>query len=465
MKGISTKRWLWLIILLSVALRIGAALFMGNGEVVALPGTADQVSYHNLALRVLNGHGFSFGENWWPATKANTPTAHWSFLYTFYLIAVYAVMGVQPLVARLLQAVAVGVLQPWLAYYLAGRVLTETSWSPARRERIALIAAGITAIYIYFIYYAASLMTEPFYGVGVLATLSLALTVVQRANRPGIWPTALLFAISMTATVLLRQLFMLVLPFIFLWMLWAARQGGLRGPAVRRVFGTQVVAGVLLLLAILPITLYNYQRFERFVLLNTNAGYVLFWGNHPTHGTRFISAEEMGNNYQSLIPNELRGLDEAALDQALLAEGIGFIVDDPSRYVLLSLSRIPAYFYFWPDTTSGTLSNISRVASFGIFLPFMLYGLVRVWGNSEGKTGRRWQWQRPGAAIWLLYIFMAVYTLIHLLTWALIRYRLPVDSVLVLFAAIALEEVVQLLAAGPAGRLVAPKESRVNEHA
>lgn len=472
MKGISTKRWLWLIILLSVALRVGAALFMGNGDVVALPGTADQVSYHNLALRVLDGHGFSFGENWWPATKADTPTAHWSFLYTFYLIAVYAIVGVQPLVARLLQAVAVGVLQPWLAYYLAGRVLAETSWSAARRERIALIAAGVTAVYIYFVYYSASLMTEPFYGVGVLATLALALTVVQRADRPRIWPTALLFAVSMTATVLLRQLFMLVLPFIYLWMLWAVvrrggKQGSLRGPAVRRVFGAQVVAGVLLVLAILPITLYNYQRFERFVLLNTNAGYVLFWGNHPTHGTSFISAEEMGDSYQELIPDELRGLDEAALDQALLAEGVGFIVDDPGRYILLSLSRIPAYFYFWPDTTSGMISNISRVASFGIFLPFMLYGLVRVWlrVNGEGKTGRRWEWQRPGAAVWLLYLFMAVYTLIHLLTWALIRYRLPVDSVLVFFAAIALEEGTRLLAAGPAGRLVAARERGVNEHA
>ena len=237
MNRLTTKRWLWLIILLSVALRVGAALFMGNGDVVALPGTADQVSYHNLALRVLDGHGFSFGENWWPATKADTPTAHWSFLYTFYLIAVYAIVGVQPLVARLLQAVAVGVLQPWLAYYLAGRVLAETSWSAARRERIALIAAGVTAVYIYFVYYSASLMTEPFYGVGVLATLALALTVVQRADRPRIWPTALLFAVSMTATVLLRQLFMLVLPFIYLWMLWAVvrrggKQGSLRGPAV-----------------------------------------------------------------------------------------------------------------------------------------------------------------------------------------------------------------------------------------
>jgi hypothetical protein len=35
----------------------------------------------------------------------------------------------------------------------------------------------------------------------------------------------------------------------------------------------------------------------------------------------------------------------------------------------------------------------------------------------------------------LLYLFMFVYTAIHVLSWTLIRYRLPVDAVLIVFAA------------------------------
>jgi hypothetical protein len=34
-----------------------------------------------------------------------------------------------------------------------------------------------------------------------------------------------------------------------------------------------------------------------------------------------------------------------------------------------------------------------------------------------------------------------VYTLIHLLTWTLIRYRLPVDAVLLIFAALTIVEI------------------------
>ena len=124
------------IIVLSVVLRILAALYLGD-PVVDLPGTADQVSYHNLALRVMGGHGFTFGESWWPMTPAGEPTAHWSFLYTFYLVAVYSLFGGHSLAARLIQAVLVGVLHPYLTFLIGKRVFSA---------KVGLWAAGLTAL-------------------------------------------------------------------------------------------------------------------------------------------------------------------------------------------------------------------------------------------------------------------------------------------------------------------------------
>jgi hypothetical protein len=40
----------------------------------------------------------------------------------------------------------------------------------------------------------------------------------------------------------------------------------------------------------------------------------------------------------------------------------------------------------------------------------------------------------------LLWLFMLFYTAIHVLSWALVRYRLPVDAILMLFAGLALWE-------------------------
>jgi 4-amino-4-deoxy-L-arabinose transferase-like glycosyltransferase len=408
-------------LVISVLLRLGAAVYLGD-TVEDLPGTADQVSYHALALRVLGGHGFTFGEPWWPATAAGAPTAHWSYLYTLYLVVVYALFGPNPLVARLIQALAVGLLQPYLAYFVGKQVFGE---------KTGLLSAWITALYAYFIYYAANLMTEAFYICAILGSLALALLLASKdpgeaGSRFGVsrreWKLAVALGISLAAGVLLRQLFLLFIPFLFLWLLLASRG---------RRLAELLVSGALIVAVIVPITAFNYSRFQRFVLLNTNAGFAFYWGNHPIYGTRFEPILPAGT-YADLLPAELLSLDEAALDQALLKRALGFVVADPFRYLMLSASRIPAYFMFWPAEDSGLISNLSRVASFGILWPFMLYGLILALPKRSSNGNRL------GSPEALLYLFILVYTAIHLLTWALIRYRLPVDAVLVGFAALAL---------------------------
>ncbi|MCI0519387.1 MAG: glycosyltransferase family 39 protein [Chloroflexi bacterium] len=396
---------------IAVVLRLGAALWMGD-RVVELPGVADQISYHTLAQQWLAGEGFSFPQDWWPATKAGAPTAHWSFLYTFFVSGVYALFGVHPLAARLIQAAMVGVLHPWLAYLLGKKIFGE---------RAGLAAAALSAVYIYFFYYSAALMTEPFYITAILAALYLSIRLAEKNPSGREIGLAAALGLTLAATVLLRQLFLLIIPILFLWVWWA---GGWRKLLPLALSGAIVVA------TILPITAYNYNRFQRFVLLNTNAGYAFFWGNHPFYGARFIPI--LSNQiYFELIPRELLSLDEAALDQALLKRGMQFVLDDPGRYALLSLSRIPAYFTFWPSAESGLVSNLSRVGSFGVLLPVMLYGVYRAFADKTIRGGQI-------KTLLLLAGFMTAYTGIHLLTWALIRYRLPVDAVLLLFAGLAL---------------------------
>lgn len=416
---------LLVICVLSALLRMGAALYLGN-EVVALPGTFDQVSYHNLALRLLGGHGFTFDKNWWPMTAAGSPTAHWSYLYTGYLVLMYALFDAQAVIARLVQALIVGIVQPYLMYLLGTRLFGST---------VGLIAAGVNALYTYFIYYAATLMTEPFYITGLLVVLLLATRLAdEENNRKTLWLAAGL-GLSLGMTVLLRQLFLLVVPFIFLWLWWAHYRKKSSWPV-----GSTLLALGILVLMIVPITLFNYRQFGRFVLINTNAGFAFYWGNHPAYGTHFIPARQM-DDYQSLIPEDLRHLDEAALDQALLKLSMEFILDDPGRYLLLSFNRIPEYFRFWPSPESGLISNVARVTSFGLAFPFMIFGAALwVW------RGRKQPWleklQSPAA---LLLIFALVYTGIHILTWPLIRYRLPVDAVMLPFASLALLEIFQWL--------------------
>ena len=277
----STLRLLIVILAVSVISRMAAAVFLGN-QVEIMPGTHDQLSYHTLALRFLDGHGFTFGEAWWPLTQADAPTAHWSFLYTFYLIAVYGIFGPNPLAARILQAVIVGLLQPYLIYRIGKYIFNDL---------IGIISAAITALYIYFIYYAANLMTESFYITAILGSLYLAirLATTQENKR---WQVALLFGVVTAATVLLRQVYLLFLPFLFLWIWWSARKHKLAS-----TFPMLVASGLIIIAAILPFSLYNYARFDRFVFIEYQLRLCLLLGEPPNlrHPFRVDLAAGNGN--------------------------------------------------------------------------------------------------------------------------------------------------------------------------
>lgn len=421
------ESWILLgIIALSVLLRLIAAIYLGD-QVVDMPGIADQISYHTLAIRVVGGFGFTFGEPWWPLTPAEAPTAHWSYLYTGFLAFIYIFFGAHPLIARILQAVIVGILQPYLAFLIGRRVFNL---------QIGLISAGLTAIYPYFVYYSAALMTETFYIVAIMGSLYLAILLSEHLSHVlegGLQKQILLLSlglgVNLGITILLRQVILLFIPLLLLWIWWASRE-----KFSKNVVGSLLTIGVVLIVMILPFTVFNYIRFKQFVLLNTNAGYAFFFANHPIYGTHFESILPPGmGSYLDLVPVELRNVgDEALLEKELLRRGLQFVVDDPVRYLLLSISRIPPYFMFWPSKDSNLFSNLTRVVGYGFLLPFMIYGLVRAFIPRPPSSGVSIK-----SPAFLLVMFVLIYSAIHILTWTLVRYRLPVDAVLIIFAALA----------------------------
>ncbi|MFN0071039.1 MAG: hypothetical protein ACKVVP_06060 [Chloroflexota bacterium] len=427
---------------IAVALRLGASVLQGD-SIEELPGIFDQVSYQMLAHRVLEGDGFTVPTYWWPATEAGEPTAHWSYLYTIYLTSVYFVVGDHPIVARILQAVLSGTLQVFLTFRIAERVF-------GRRQ--AYISAAIAASYLYFIYYSSALLTETFTILALLWIIDLATGRILHSIRPeqcaGESVTEdrpdrvgwLLLGLAIGTAALLRQVTLVFAPILVAWLMlqwWRAptRAGVSKRQRVRCFVQGILIMGSVVTLMIAPWSLRNYDAFGRFVLLNTSSGYVLFWANHPIHGTEFIPILP-SVTYMDLIPEELRGMNEAALDSALLQRGLQFIQDDPNRYILLSLSRIKEYFKFWPSADSSTMSNVVRVFSFGLIVPFVLAGMWRVVQYRNELSPQQ------SAALTLLVLFITSYSTIHLLSWTLIRYRMPVDAVLIIFASVSISALI-----------------------
>ena len=399
------KPLLVLVLLTAILLRLPVALYMGD-RVTVLPGIHDQVSYDALASSLLAGRGYSFTENWYPFTLANTPTAHWSFIYPLYLAGIYEVIGYHPLVARLVQGILGGALICFLVYLIGRRVADEAT---------GLVGAALAAVYGYFIYYNVALMTETFFIVLVLFSLYLSLEIRE---KPTVARWALLGLVLGLAT-LLRQTILLFIPFLLLWLFRELR--------TREVHWWHFAIPVIIItLMIAPWTIRNYLVYHQFLPLNSNAGYALYASNNPNLGS------DWRNDVVVVpIPEELKGKNEAELDRALTKKGIEYILADPSRYLWLNLDKTLEYFKFWPSSDSSRISNLNRVLSFGLFLPFMLLGLY--------LSFSRWR------NFAILYIFIIIHTGIHLLTWPAPRYRLPVDAVSMVFAGLAVTELARLL--------------------
>ncbi len=425
------KKNLAIVIGIGILIRVVVAFALGDNA-NPISGAYDQVSYDTLAQRVLQGHGFSFPIDWYPFTRANEPTAHWSFVYTLYLAGVYALGGHHPLVARLIQVILSG-LNGWLIYRIGQRLFGEIP---------GLIAAGLTALYAYLVFFNAALMTQTFYILSLLLVLDVAIELVQNPSSFRIRKWILLGAAIGTAA-LLRQSILLFTPILFLWLIWT--MGAPRDSTQWSLgFSKTTIYGILVSLTviagmILPWTARNFLVYNDFLLLNSNGGYWLYSSNHPDQGTKFDS------NFVAPIPAGLAGSSEPALDRELYREAYGFIAADPVRFFLLSASRVKDYFLLLPSENSSLISNLSRLLSFTLYVPFMLYGLF--------LSRHHWRDCLP------LYLYAAFDALLSLVSWSAPRYRLPSDAIMMVFAAFVIATLAESVMAR---RKLAAKSTREN---
>jgi hypothetical protein len=287
-------------------------------------------------------------------------------------------------------------------------------------------------------------MTETFYIVMLLWSFDEGLKLGERlrGGRDVALAMPLRLGLSLGLAALLRQSILPWVPILFLWLLWCAWQGS-RMSGTRRQWdvttlerlnvGTLLGAGLVLVACIAPFTIRNYLVYDQFLLLNSNTGYAMYSAQHPMHGTHFREYDA------APVPNGSWGRPEPELDRDLMRRGFQFVLDAPRRYLLLSASRLRAFFEFWPAPDTTLLHNVGRTGSFGVFLPFMVYGLylsvrrqASVITSQDGSSDRQ--------SLGPLYLFIVFYTLLHVLTWAMVRYRLPVDAVLLPFAALGITE-------------------------
>jgi len=329
--------------LLAVLVRLAYSLSLPDRIVV----TSDPLTYDQIARNLLAGKGFTGASFYYPP-GTEYPTAFWDPLYPVFLSALYAVFGRSVHLVRIVQALLGG--GAVALTFVLGRRLAGSA--------VGLLAAAISAVYPFFIYYAAQLLTETLFMVLILAVFVSGYRA-QDTARPR-WFAALGCVTGLAALCRAEAFF-----FGLVFAAWLALRAS---PVWLRRLRLGGVAMVTMLAVMLPWAVRNEITQGQFILTTTKLGYNLYKYYHPQ-----MTADQ---TVPTVPFPDLEGLTEPQREAVMRAQAIQFMVDDPRRTLWFMANKLALLFKLTPSNDVNRQYALVSVASYGVLLPFMAAGLI-----------------------------------------------------------------------------------------
>ena len=352
---------------------------------------SDSRVYEALAHNLLSGAGYALD---------GRPTALVTPAYPIFL-AVLHWLGVDT-------PIGVGFVQSFVG--AATCVLIAMVGRYLDNSYTAIVAGILSASYVHLIFWTGYILTETLFVFLVIASLVALLRWQEDVNSR---TRAALAGLLLGVGSLTRPHLLGFAVLAFCWVVVAA--GGKRGAAA--LSGVFLVLGLVAVLA--PWTLRNYRSLGIPLVGSTLGGEVLYQGNSigATGGTGgYLDARD----FQRLQLDP--GLSEVEIDRAYSRVAWQFILHQPGRLPRLAVKK---FINMWRPTYEGA-SFRNLVIFGGNYLLVVALGVVGVARLSRVGFGRF------GG---LIFICLAYFVLIHLIVPGMIRYRLPAEPLLILFAA------------------------------
>jgi 4-amino-4-deoxy-L-arabinose transferase-like glycosyltransferase len=382
------ERILAFTVLLALLLRVLYVLVAPQVDPVLRrnPLHGDASGYHVLAQNLLAGEGFSW--------DGESPTSYRVPGYPLFVAAVYLLFGQSTFAVGLVQAVLGALL--CLAIFLFARRLFGVP--------VALLSAAAVAVHPLLIYMTAWVYSETLFLLLLWLALWLwAVSLQQPFSTPRLAATGVLLGLA----TLVRPEVVIFMPLLLGALLLLKRV-----EAFRR--GLVVLAALLLVL--LPWTLRNQAVHGEFVPLTTSAGSNFYAGNNP----------EANGGSAWAFPVE--GMTEVASDQALRAQSLRWIEENPGEALGLLPKKL--YRFLSPVALETNSSPFGRAAILFdlLYTPFLLVALLGMWHN----------WRKPGALAAI--VLIVVYVLTALVFYGGTRVSVPIVPALLVFAAVPVTE-------------------------
>ena len=328
-------------------------------------GTADYRAegyalYWELARNLAAGHGY--------VVAAGEPTGFRVPGYPLFLLGVtggdwhpWAMVAAQALIGAL-TVVATG---------LIARTLFE--------DGAGLIAAGICALYPYYLWHDTALQETAL----VTCVTAWATLVLLRLARSGTLRLALLAGALLVLAVLTRET---MLPFALSAALWAGwRVASLAGTARGVLTGASVLA--VLAAGLAPWLMHNHRVYGEYAL-GGEFGAALYAGSDPLLFSSFPdgSVDISRDRIFAALPARpaLAGAEPLAVDHWLRERAVARISADPVSFAGRFARKVWIAFRPLPSPLHGMLANLTYAF---VWVPLLLLGLAGLWHS-------RSEWRR-----------------------------------------------------------------------
>jgi 4-amino-4-deoxy-L-arabinose transferase-like glycosyltransferase len=306
--------------------------------------------------------------------------------------------------ARCVQALLL-VAMAWLGADLARRLFE-------RREAAALAFVGIL-VYPMFVAFQALLLSEALF----MLLLTAGIWCLYRwADAPTKLSRIALYAAVMAAATYTKASLTwlpLLLPLL------------LAGTAVswRDAVRAALAAALIYCALLSPWWIRNAQLFGEPVFFTTSSGSNLYLGNNRANVTAGV---DWDSDVERSFVDANERLPEVARDRAYGSRAIEYIRDDPARFAADMGRKLVRFWNVFPNH-GAYQQGPYRVVIASSYGPALALALCAVW-----LYRRRWRFLLP------VYALFAYLTLVHTVTIASLRYRLPLEVFLVVLAAGAL---------------------------
>ena len=379
--------------LLVLAFGLRAAFFFVHRAPLEFP---DSVIYDKIAVNVCAGVGLTQD----PQTAVFRPP-----LYPLFLAGSYRLFGHNLAVVGLIQA-ALGALTALVVWHVARLWFDEVAGG---------IAAGIVALYPFFIFYSALLLTETLF----ILLLAVGMALLGRAAGVGRDPRVASYGAAALAggvfgLGVLARSSLVAFP-IFLAPIWWLVTCGRGRVRAALAYGLMILCMVAVLL---PWAFRNYMRTGHLVFTTLQGGHDLYEANSP---------EATGGPSSHRIDwNNLTGgkqLTEYERDRLFRQKALEYIRDNPGRFLQLAAIKFGRFWSPIPNYEKyrSTLYNVVSLFSFGPVLALAAVGVVLL--------RRRWR------ELLLLLSPVGYYSMLALVFVGSTRYRTPVEPYLIVVAA------------------------------